>query len=78
MSCCKMCPFFQVTFEYFGARHAMMDLAPRREVTAKHGAEGFRCGCERCTREDEGMTGGTGGWWDGGMVDGKQIDFTLW
>jgi hypothetical protein len=37
-----MCPVFPVTFEYFGARHAMMALAPRREVTAKHGAEGFR------------------------------------
>eukprot|EP00434_Breviolum_minutum_P002487 symbB.v1.2.002199.t2/scaffold96.1/size336774/16 len=42
----------EVTFEYFGAQHALMNLRDRRDITEKHGADGFRCACTRCSSEE--------------------------
>ena len=41
-----------MTFEYFGAQHALMNLRDRRDITEKHGADGFRCACTRCSSEE--------------------------
>ncbi|CAJ1413455.1 unnamed protein product [Effrenium voratum] len=43
----------EVTFEYFGAQHAMRDLRSRRQVTENHGAQGFSCRCARCSLEEQ-------------------------